>query len=549
MKRCVFIIAGTFILYTVSAQNELNQNSQIHGNFQIDAQTYKPDTLIDAPKVPEKMLLNSYANLTYIRGNFNAGIRFESYMNTLLGYDARYNGSGIPYKFITYNNEELEITAGNFYEQYGNGLILRAYEEKFIGYDNALEGVKVKYSPINGITFKGLTGRQRNFFDKGVGIVRGIDAEFALNDIFLCMQDATTITTIGGSFVSKFQPDKDPLYVLPENVAAWASRVNVVHGKWSVNTEYAYKMNDPSTDNYYIYKEGQALLMNLNYSTKGFGWILNAKRVDNMSFRSDRTATLLQLNINYIPVFTRTFTYTLLNKYPYATQAVGEMGLGTEILYQFKKETWLGGTYGTNISLNYNRIHAIDKSQPSDTNLIGIPGTYGYQSHFFKPGKELYYENITFEINKKFTSSFTSNFIYQYFSYNFDILRGMTGYGTVFGHVGIIDAIYRLNDRHAIHTDAEILLTKQDEGNWAALTIEYSIAPSWFFSLSDQMNFNNPKHSGERHFYFGSIARAHKGTRLQLGYGRQPQGVMCVGGVCRNVPASNGFMISISSTF
>lgn len=176
------------------------------------------------------------------------------------------------------------------------------------------------------------------------------------------MQDATTYTTIGGSFVSKFQSDKDPLYVLPENVAACASRINITHGKWSANAEYAYKINDPSTDNQYIYKEGQALLMNLNYSTKGFGWILNAKRVDNMSFRSDRNATLMQLNINYIPVFTRTFTYTLLNKYPYATQANGEMGIGTEILYKFKKETWLGGTYGTNISLNYNRIHAIEKN-------------------------------------------------------------------------------------------------------------------------------------------------------------------------------------------
>ncbi|MCX7863139.1 MAG: DUF6029 family protein [Bacteroidales bacterium] len=544
----IVIVVGFYILYLPLLYGQ-NESGEIHGNFQIDAQSYKPDSIIGAPKVPEKMLLNSYTNLTYSRGNFNAGIRFESYMNALLGYDARYNGSGIPYKFITYKNEALEITAGNFYEQFGNGLILRAYEEKFIGYDNAFEGINIKYYPIKGIALKGLTGKQRNFFEKGAGIVRGIDGEVLINDLFTSLESSKTITIIGGSFVSKYQADKDPIYILPENVAAWASRININHGKWSANAEYAYKINDPSTDNRYIYKEGQALLFNLNYSTKGFGWILNAKRVDNMSFRSDRNATLMQLNINYIPVFTRPFTYTLLNKYPYATQPNGEVGIGTEVLYKFKKETFLGGKYGTNVSLNYNRIHNIDKTLPNDTNMIGIAGTYGYKSNFFKPGKEVFYENITLEINKKFSPSFTSNFLYQYFTYNFDVLRGMTGYGMVYGHVAVIDAIYRFSDTHAIHTDAEILLSKQDEGDWAVLTIEYSIAPSWFFSVSDQVNFNNPKHAGERHFYFGSIAHAHKGSRIQIGYGRQPQGIMCVGGVCRNVPASNGFIISISSTF
>ncbi len=540
-------LSGLMLSFIMLSAQE--NSGEIHGNFQTDAQTYKADSIINAPKVPEKMLLNSYTNLIYTRGKFSAGVRFETYMNAILGYDSRYNSSGIPFKFITYSDEQLEITAGNFYEQFGHGLILRAYEEKFIGYDNAFEGVKVKFQPVKGITLKGLTGKQRNFFDKGPGIVRGVDGEISLNETFTSLESSLTQITFGGSFVSKYQVDKDPIYVLPENVGAWASRLNIMRGKWSLNTEYAYKINDPSADNRYIYKDGQALLLNLNYSTKGFGWIVNAKRVDNMSFRSDRNATLMQLNINYIPIFTRSFTYTLLNKYPYATQPNGEIGGGTEILYKFKKETLLGGKYGTNISINYNRIHSINKNAPSDTNAINIPGTYGYQSDFFKIGDELYYENITLEINKKIDPKLTTNLLYQYFTYNYDVLRGMTGHGKVYGHVGILDAIYRITDKHALHLDAEALFSKQDEGNWAAFTLEYSISPMWFFSVSDQINYNNPEHSNERHFYFGSIAYVKKGSRLQIGYGRQPQGVMCIGGVCRNVPASNGFMISISSTF
>jgi hypothetical protein len=545
------IIINILILLCLNLNlfSQSSNQGEIHGNIQMDAQSYKADSTINAPKVPEKMLLNSYANLTYTRGKFTAGIRYEAYLNTMLGFDARYNGTGIPYKFITYNDENLEVTAGSFYEQFGMGLVLRTYEEKAIGYDNALEGVRIKFIPYKGITLKGLTGKQRNFFDVGPGIVRGADADVSLNELLPFMENSSTIINLGGSFVSKYQADKDPIYKLPENVGAWASRMQIMRGGWNLYSEYAYKINDPSTDNRYIYKEGQALLVNLGYTTKGFGWLLNLKRVDNMSFRSDRNATIMQLNINYIPIFTRTFTYTLLNKYPYATQANGEIGGGTEILYKFKKGTLLGGEYGTNISVNYNRLYGLKKSIPSDTNIIGASGTLGYSSPFFEPGNDLFYENVTTEINKKFSKTFTANFIYQYFSYNFDVLRGMTGHGTVYGHVGVVDAIYRFSESHALHLDAEVLLSKQDQGNWAMLTAEYSIAPSWFFSASDQMNFQNPEKSEANHFYMGSIAYAKGGSRLQIGYGRQPEGVMCIGGVCRNVPASNGFMISLSTTF
>jgi hypothetical protein len=34
-----------------------------------------------------------------------------------------------------------------------------------------------------------------------------------------------------------------------------------------------------------------------------------------------------------------------------------------------------------------------------------------------------------------------------------------------------------------------------------------------------------------------------------MSYGKQRAGIFCVGGVCRNVPASNGFAISITSSF
>ena len=84
--------------------------------------------------------------------------------------------------------EDLDVTIGSFYEQYGSGMILRAYEERQLGIDNALDGIKVKYSPFKGIYLKGLIGKQRHQFIDGLvngnGLVRGFDGEIDVNELF-----------------------------------------------------------------------------------------------------------------------------------------------------------------------------------------------------------------------------------------------------------------------------------------------------------------------------------------------------------------------------
>ena len=45
----------------------------------------------------------------YTRNNFSAGVRYESYLNALQGFDKRYVGSGIPYRYASYNIDNLEV--------------------------------------------------------------------------------------------------------------------------------------------------------------------------------------------------------------------------------------------------------------------------------------------------------------------------------------------------------------------------------------------------------------------------------------------------------
>ena len=537
-KTLIFLILSIPIFH-LSAQEK--EQGQIHGNFGLTGQTYTEDSLIGAPLVPEKYLMNAYGNLTFTKGNFSAGVRFESYLNAIEGYDNRYDGVGLPYRYISYQHEQLNFTVGNFYEQFGNGLVLRTYEDKQLGIDNSLDGVRVIFKPVKGITLKGIAGKQRFYYEYGAGIVRGVDGNIHINDLFSKFSESKLHITMGGSFVSKYQPDDDPVYILPENVGAGAGRISIASGGFLIKSEYAYKSQDPSSDNGYIFKPGEALLLSMTYSKKGFGLFLNAKRVDNMSFRSDRNAKLTDLNINNIPATAKTHTYSLASLYPYTSQPVGEMGAQGELNYRFKRGSGLGGKYGMFFSLAYSQVNSIQKTILSDGD--------GYKSNFFEVGDELYFKDINFELEKKFSRKVKSVFHYYYQEYNKDVLQGLAGYGIIKSHIGVADFTFKLKPKHSLRMEMQALFTEQDKGNWAMLLLEYSVAPHWFFTVVDMYNYGNSDSEKRLHYYSGNFAYNNKGTRIQLGYGRVWEGIICVGGVCRNVPASNGFTIGITSSF
>ncbi len=551
-KKIVFVLI-IILLSTgnILAQglNDVLNRGEVHGNFQLDMQYYQEDSLIGATAVPEDLLMNGFANFIYTNGNFEAGIRYESYLNPMLGFPSQYKGNGIGYRYASFTNNEMTVTVGNYYEQFGNGLIFRTYEERGLGYDNAMDGIRINYKLTEGLYVKGVIGKQRLYFESGEGIVRGFDGELMVND-FLggSIKESKTKLTLGGSFISKYQADQSSQYNLPENVGAYSGRFILQRGKISFNGEYARKINDPSADNNFIYKEGEAFYAQTSYSTKGFGLTFSAKGVDNMSFRSDRNAALTDLQINYLPALTRQHSYNLLaTLYPYSTQANGEIALQGELVYKFKKKSFLGGKNGMGILINYSTIYNIDSTALPATDTTQM----GYTSNLFAIGDERYYDEINVELTKKFSKKLKGIFTYSNIMFNQAVIQGKQriDHPDIYANVGVIELNYKLNKKHSIRTEFQGLFTKQDHQDWATVLIEYSYAPHWFIAVMDQYNYGNLIPEERIHYYFGSAGYIKGTNRIQLGYGRQREGLFCVGGVCRNVPAASGLTLSITSSF
>jgi hypothetical protein len=565
-KRNLIAVAfcGLILTSNISVAQLLNNLStmdlgDIHGNVQSTAQYYIPDSTIGAAEVPEKMLFNGFANLIYTKGKFTAGVRYESYLNRLQGYPAAFQGTGISYRYASYKSDFLEITVGSFYEQFGNGLSLRTYEERNLGLDNALDGVRIKAVPIKGVYLKGLVGKQRLDLKTNSGLVRGFDGEIQLNEAIKILADKKLVVSIGGSFVSKFQEDKDPALILPQNVGTSSGRLRLSRNNFSLNTEYAQKINDPSLDNKFIYKPGEALLVQASYAKKGFSLSLAGSHIDNMSFRSDRNAQLTTQLLNYIPALNKQHTYNLLAFYPYSSQPNGETQYSAEVSYKIIKKP----KYKLDIVVNYSGSDALDTMRydvASDSTREGYkvgswlpasltpkkkiaPGTDPTLADNRRLFRELY-----IEINQKFGKKLKATFIYSNQFYNKDVIQ-KPGDGKIYSSIIVADITYKLKGESSLRVELQNLATRQDHQDWAYGLIEYTFSSNVYVAVGDQWNYGND-HSNERyHYYNVSAGYIKNANRIELTYGKQRAGIFCVGGVCRNVPASNGVTLTITSSF
>lgn len=575
MKKHILKSIGVFAILLAFTQVSFAQSpqkyGQVSGSFQLDAQLYQPDSklgITDSTINGQTARMNAFGNIIYRLGNFSAGVRYEAYLPPLAGFDNKLEGQGFANRWARYSTGIIDVTVGNFYEQFGSGMIFRAYEEWSLGYDNSVDGARVILTPMKGMTIKGIYGTQRYFWQEyeknSRGIVRGGDVDLFLNDIFPSLETSKTKLTIGGGLLSKYQADLDPIYKLPENVMSWSTRFNLSRGGFFWQTEYANKINDPNAINNYIYKDGQGLFTSMSYSQKGFGFALSGKWIDNMGFKSDRAVTGDALFINFLPPNTKTHSYSLSAMYPYATQVNGEAAIQATLNYRVPKKSKLGGKYGMGIEVNFSHIRDIERTAIDSETPIGESGTLGYDSKFLSIGDEVFFQDLGIEIDKKINKHFKLIATADMIKYNMAIIEGHPGEPDVDAFVWVTDLSYRFKRKHSIRWELSQLLTKQDQGNWLSSTLEYNFAPTWFIAAMGQYNYVNSEgiitytaDDGEVHetkyekLLYPTISAGYtKGTtRVLVSYGRQREGILCVGGVCRAVPASNGFKITITSSF
>lgn len=523
----------------------------LHGSVQADVLFPEEDDAINTGSYDKSILFNTYADLNMISRYVDAGIRVEFMKWPLPGYEKDFKGWGVPHIYAKGRYKGFELTAGDFYEQFGSGFILRTYEERSLGIDNSIRGGRLKITALPGFRFTVLGGLQRRYWDwKKHSQVYGADAEVDLQEVFKPLARRGVAWTFGASYVMKHESDQDVFIPgtdyrlnLPKSVSAFDVRTQLRKGDFNVLGEFAWKGQDPSFDNDYTYGKGTAVMLSASYSRSGLSALVQAKRSENMAFRSQRMMSGTSAFLNNMPAFAYLHTYALPALYPYATQAApGEWAFQGSLAYQFKRHTALGGRYGTKVKLNVSYIRGLDHKAPTELLPGVIAGSDGTTTSFFGMG-EAYYHDINLQIDKKWSASWSQTFMYMNQMYNKSVIEGEGG--RIHSNIFVLDTKWKIDRRFTLRNELQYLHTRQDQGDWLYGLLELSVAPHIMVTVSDMWNVGE----SDTHYYNVGVTGNYRANRLQLSYGRTRAGFNCSGGVCRYVPATRGFQISYAYTF
>ncbi|MDX1783882.1 MAG: DUF6029 family protein, partial [Aequorivita vladivostokensis] len=470
MKKIIF---GAFMLMGVLGFSQ--DNGYFFGGLESNSQWLLDDEDFDFIAPEDQFRANNYLQLNYTLGKFTAGIQYESYLpSALLGYSPTWDGeNGIGTYYLNFRNETLDITGGYFYEQFGSGLILRTWEDRQLGINNALKGVRVKFSPSTTFNLTGVYGQTRNGFDVSEGVIQGLDANLDLSDLMKI--DAVDLK-LGASYVGRYQSNGSS-DTIPANVNAYGGRLDFVVSNFYGGIEAITKDPDVLINEEVVTTpqlfDGTALQLNLGYAQKGLGINSTFRRLENFTFYADRYAEGNQYNeqlVNYVPAITKQHDYLLSTIYVYTSQPrllfsenekrAGEVGAQVDVYYSFDKESTLG-KIGTKLAGNFSYWAGLEATYNADD--------LTYDAKFIGDG-DRYFRDLNIEIKNRWSSKWNTVLSYQDVIIDKAVSKGgiLGSEGDIRAQIAVIEGTRRFEKGKALRMELQHLWTADDDKNWAA---------------------------------------------------------------------------------
>jgi hypothetical protein len=545
MAQKLFIIF--FILGCAAAKAQ--DKGHLSGDVLINATVYDRDTIIGTNTTQylhQKSSAEGWFTLNYRNDGWSITTRFDLYNNSpLLNPSEAYTKQGLAFYQVSKKIDKWEFTAGHFYDQFGSGILFRAYEDRLIGIDYAVQGVKVQYTPNDSFMIKAFTGQQKNRFDVWPQVMKGVNAEkiWGIGDLGFLTGVGFLNRTLDQATVSNLSsavnamPNYADRFTPKYNMYAGTIYNTLTYKNLSLYTEYAKKskeavfITDDVTNEVLLKNlDGDVFYAGLNYSFFGFGINLQYKKINSFIMKTTPYATLLDGIMDYLPALSRQNSLRLPALYSVSAQSQGEQGFQGDITY------------------------SIDKRNSFDFNA----------SYVQRPGGELLYREFYGQYDKTFSRKVKAEFGVQSLIYNFSVYEGHPG-AVVHTITPFVEMSIRLDDpnkispnvnegktplRPSIRFELQYLSTKQDSGSYAYALVELNLAPRYSFAVSDMYNII-PAHAAadKINYYSAFFAYTQKQTRFTIGYAKQVAGVVCTGGVCRVEPAFSGVRAGISTNF
>ncbi len=375
-----------FLLIISMLISELAAQSSFSGDLQWNAKIFDTDSKIGASGTPfynwAKFGSDSWLSLNYHNPSLlDIGLRFDMFNNTDLfsGGITQENGLGIGSLYIHKRIQELDITGGYIYDQFGSGTLFRSFENRGLGIDYSLLGMRAQYDIRPNIFIKAIAGKmkdmrsfvsneeQKSFFEIFEPVIKGLNAEGSFE------LDSGRITiTPGLAFVNRTIDESsmnliatqinsqaiNTRFVPKYNIYNWSAYSYIKIGSFNLFGEYAAKSDDvlsdtrtyTTTPGLLINEKGRYIYGSAAYSMKGFGISVSARDTRFFETRTSPLQQNLEGIINFLPPMTRQNSLRLPARYQANSQPLDETAYQADIILKPKN----GLVFTVNSSYVYN---------------------------------------------------------------------------------------------------------------------------------------------------------------------------------------------------
>lgn len=521
-KRFTFAVGLLTLTAVAFAQED-------RGNFSAGLETnttyYFNDDKTGALAPDGRMGSNNYLKMDYSWNGFSAGIQLEGYLPPLLGY---FSSGNVQYDMFSrydiyagYSGHGWDIRLGSLYEQFGSGLLFRTYEDRTLGINSALQGIRIGYTFGDFLTIKALYGRVRDIQDYTGVFVSGADLSLSISR---AAKWDTFDWTVEGSVLDKYEAvGENPMPGVTPHTLGYSARMALGYAGFRLSGEYMNRQSDPGSYNIFSTSRSEAVQVDLGYTGYGFGGLVTFRKLHNPFLQGSRSFNNMYTYINYVPALTQQHTYSLATLNPYTSQQ-DEIGGQADLYYNFRRGTVMGGKKGMKVHANFSTYYG------------DMSAWWGGESK----KNELLFRDLTVDVERWFGSNFKMILFYSWQTYNH--APGMGDEASMWiSHTVVADLTYKFDRKNSLRLELQHLTTKQDHKNWAAALLEYNFAPRWSVSVQDMWNYGDTK----THYINGSVSYSYSKVRAQLNFGRFKEGYQCSGGVCRMTPAYTGVNLSL----
>ena len=527
---------------------------------------------------------NDYLKVDYALGKFSAGVQVDGYLPPIYGYDLydyiteRNKATSSEQKnfnflsfYTQFEGQNWGVRLGDIYDQFGNGLIFRSFEDRALAFNNSIFGARAHFDLNNIARVKVIAGKPRLYDERSENWVYGADLSLSISDM---MGWSNGILSVEGSYFARHDSDisewdfedidaatGEPIIINrlngQQNMGMVSGRVNFEYSGFTFRSEYATKLNDDLHTPGKPMAKGNVIFLDFGYNYKRFSASASFRRMENMTTLIDqRTDAIGGGNIiNYVPLLTRQHTYSLANLNPYLGASVHtgtEQGGQIDLYYSLRNPKARGKYW--NFHANFSMFNTIDHKNTDDD---------------FIKGRNVW-RDLNFDVERQWNKKVKSTFLYSYQRWD-ENNNHADGFEAEYftSHIFVGDVTYKFNKKHSVRTELQYLASKDYEGDWVAGTIEYNFAPKYSFYISDMWNCE-PMGDEENdtmydnfyydlktweaknyllHYYQIGASYTHNSLRVQLSYGRNRAGYVCSGGVCRMQPAYTGLNLAMTLSF